>query len=175
MPDIHVPNSERCLRVLLQTPGILRDLLSPATTEQLGWQPSIDRWSISMVLAHLADVEIKGFRNRFEAMLGADRALLPSYDQLELFKRQKQFDPYADLARFEEERGETLALLHAMPEGAGARSGQHEELGTITVAQLLNEFAFHDLGHIRQVMELYRAHVFYLEMGAYQSYYKISP
>ncbi len=28
-------------------------------------------------------------------------------------------------------------------------------------AQLLNEFAFHDLGHIRQVMELYRSHVFY--------------
>jgi len=43
------------------------------------------------------------------------------------------------------------------------------------VAQLVNEYAFHDLGHIRQIMELYRAHVFYPEMGAYQGYYKISP
>jgi hypothetical protein len=39
----------------------------------------------------------------------------------------------------------------------------------------LNESAFHDLGHIRQVMELYRSHVFYPEMGAYRGYYKINP
>ena len=109
--------------------------------------------------------EIKGFRSRFEAMLGADRPLLPSYDQWALFRRQKQFDPYAEMARFEKERGETLALLEGMPDGVGERSGQHEELGVITVAQLLNECAFHDLGHIRQVMELYRSHVFYPEMG----------
>lgn len=175
MRDIRVPNSEGCLRVLQQTPGILRNLLALATAEQLDWRPSAERWSIGMVLAHLAEAEIRGFRNRFEAMLGADRPLLPSYDQLDLFKRQEQFDPYAEMARFEEERGETLALLEQMPEGAGERSGQHEELGTITVAQLLNEFAFHDLGHVRQVMELYRSHVFYPEMGVYRGYYKINP
>jgi hypothetical protein len=79
------------------------------------------------------------------------------------------------MARFEEERGQTLALLEGMPHGAGERSGRHAELGAITVAQLLNEFAFHDLGHIRQVTELYRAHVFYPEMGAYRGYYKIDP
>jgi len=86
-----------------------------------------------------------------------------------------EFDPYAEIARFEERRGETLTLLQGMPEGAGERSGQHAELGTIAVAQLLNEFAFHDLGHIRQAMELCRAHVFYPEMGAYRGYYKVNP
>jgi hypothetical protein len=137
-----------------------------------------------MVLAHLAEVEVKGFRSRYEAMLktddvflhgGTDGPLLPSYDQLALFRSTSRFDPYAEMARFEEERDATLALLQGMPEGAGERSGRHAELGTITVAQLLNESAFHDLGHIRQVMELYRSHVFYPEMGAYQAYYKINP
>ena len=42
-------------QILQQTPGILRSLLANATTEDLDWQPSPDRWSISMVLAHLAD------------------------------------------------------------------------------------------------------------------------
>src|ERR1035438_10259991 len=51
MPDIRVPNSERCLRVLQQTRGILRNLLSLATREQLDWRPSSERWSIGMVLA----------------------------------------------------------------------------------------------------------------------------
>jgi hypothetical protein len=161
--------------VLQQTPGILRNFLSLATPEQLDWQPSSERWSIGMVLAHLAEVEIAGFRNRFAAMLGAHRPLLPGHDQLALFRSGTRFDPYAEMARFEEERGATLALLQGMPDGAGERLGQHAELGTITVAQLVNEFAFHDLGHIRQVMELYRSLVFYPEMGVYQGYYKINP
>jgi len=173
--DIRVPNSDRCFRILQQTPGVLRNLLALATREQLDWRPSSERWSISMVLAHLAHVEIAGFRSRFEAMLGADEPVLPSYDQWALFLLQTHFDPYAEMARFEEERRGTLALLEGMPDGAGERSGRHEELGVITVAQLLNEFAFHDLGHVRQVMELYRSHVFYPEMGVYQGYYKINP
>jgi len=175
MPDTRIPNFERCLRILQQTPGIFRNLLSLATREQLDWRPSSERWSVCMVLAHLADVEIGGFRSRFEAMLGTDRPLLPSYDQWALFRSGTECDPYAEMARFEEERAATLTLIEAMPEGAGERLGQHAELGTITVAQLLNEFAFHDLGHIRQAMELYRARVFYPEMGAYRGYYKISP
>jgi hypothetical protein len=39
MADIRVPSSERCLRVLERTPGILRSLLSLATPEQLDWRP----------------------------------------------------------------------------------------------------------------------------------------
>ncbi|MGA2030588.1 MAG: DinB family protein [Verrucomicrobiota bacterium] len=175
MHDTCVPHYEACLWVLRQTPGILRNLLFLATREQLDWRPSSARWSISMVLAHLADVEVSGFRNRFTAMLGEDRPRLPGYDQLALFRSGTEFDPYAEMARFEEARGQTLTLLEGMPEAASERAGEHAELGTITVGQLLNEFAFHDLGHIRQAMELYRAHVFYPEMGVYQGYYKINP
>lgn len=175
MPHLGVPNSERCIRILEQTPGVLRNLLSLATREQLDWRPSAERWSISMVLAHLADVESRGFQNRFADILASDQPLLRSYDQWEIFRSTAHFDPYAEMTRFEEKRSQTLTGLERMPQDAGDRAGRHEELGTITSAQLLNEFAFHDLGHIRQVMELYRAHVFYPEMGAYQGYYKISP
>jgi len=175
MPGLDIPNFEPCLRILRQTPDVLRNLLAPAARAQLDWSPSSGRWSISMVLAHLADVEVAGFRSRFETMLAQEQPFLAAYDQLALFRSRTEFDPYAEMARFTEERSSTLALLTALPDGAGQRSGRHAELGVITVAQLVNEYAFHDLGHIRQIMELYRAHVFYPEMGAYQGYYKISP
>ncbi len=175
MTDLRIPNAERCLHVLQDTPALLGTLLAAATRPQLDWRPSAKRWSIAMVLAHLADVEVNGFRGRFEAMLRQDCPWLPKYDQLALFRTRTEFDPEAEMARFEKERASTLELLKALPEGAGERSGRHEEFGTITVAQLLNEFAFHDLGHIRQILELYRAHVFYPEMGPYQGYYKINP
>jgi hypothetical protein len=113
MPDLRIPNYERSIRMLQQTPGMLRNLLSLATPEQLEWRPNAERWSIAMVLAHLAEVEVNRSRNRYVAMLaaapGADRPLLRSYDQLALFRRWTQFDPYAEMDRFEEERAETLA------------------------------------------------------------------
>jgi hypothetical protein len=128
-----------------------------------------------MVLAHLADVEVSGFRSRFEAMLRENQPLLPRYDQLALFQSGAEFDPYLELSRFTELRELTLAMLKALPQDAGEWSGRHEEFGPITVTQLLNEFAFHDLGHIRQILELYRSHTFYPEMGPYQGFYKINP
>jgi len=172
--DAQIPNYEQCLQVLRQTPGLLRGVLSLATREQLNWRPP-ERWSISMVLAHLAEVETLGFQSRFAAMLSAEGPVLPAYDQMALFRPRTEFDPYEEMARFESARGRTMALVEGLPDGAGELHGRHEELGPITVAQLLNEFAFHDIGHVRQVMELYRSHVFYPEMGVYQAYYRINP
>ena len=161
-------------RILQQTPDIVRSLLTSATAEDLDWQPSPDRWSINMVLAHLADVELKTM-GRFRAIVDQDNPLLPSYDQLELFRSGKKFDGRAELRTFEQERRDTLAWLDSLPSSVGVRAGRHEELGVLSFNQLLNEFAFHDLGHIRQVIELYRSHAFYPNMGVFQNYYKISP
>jgi hypothetical protein len=176
MPDIRVPNSERCLRVLQQTPGILRNFLSLATPEQLDWQPSSERWSIGMVLAHLAEVEIAGFRNRFAAMLGAHRPLLPGYDQLCAIRvRTRNAIPMRRWRVLKRNAAKRWRCCKACRRGRANDPGRHEELGTITIAQLVNEFAFHDLGHIRQVMELYRSLVFYPEMGVYQGILQDQP
>ena len=161
--------------VLTQTPGILSGLLAAATREQMDWKPAPDRWSITMVLAHLADVEVEGFRNRFRAMIEQEAPLLPDYDQLALFRSGVAFDAPQQLAAFVARREETLVLLKGLPEQALERSGRHEELGTITVGHLLNEFALHDLGHIRQVAELYRARAFYPNIGPFQRYYTMHP
>ena len=163
------------MRILEQTPRTLRTLLATATAEDLDWQPSAERWSIGMVLAHLADVEVKGFLSRFTAMANEENAFLPAYDQLALFRFRTQFDALAELDSFERRRGETLAWLKSLPASVLDRSGRHEELGSLRFGELLHEFAFHDLGHIRQVLELYRAHAFYPKMGVFQQYYKISP
>ena len=68
-----------------------------------------------------------------------------------------------------------MTWLKSLPASIGERQGRHEQLGLLSFWQLLNEFAFHDLGHIRQIIELYRSHAFYPKMGVFQSYYKINP
>ncbi len=162
-------------QILRQTPQVLRSLLTSATAEDLNWQPSRNRWSASMVLAHLADVEVKGMWSRLRAIAGEDNPCLPAYDQLELFRSGKKFDGPSELVKFANARLDTLSFLDSLPASVGERAGRHEELGVITFRELLHEFAFHDLGHIRQIVELYRSHAFYPNMGAFQSYYKIHP
>ena len=163
------------LSVLKSTPGILRAVLAPITPEQMEWQPKAERWSINMVLAHLHHVEVNCFRSRFSAMVNEDSPLLPSYDQLALFHSGQKFRGLDELAAFERERGQTLAWLEALPPASLARHGKHQELGQITVDELLQEFAFHDLGHIRQIAELYRAKAFYPGMGGFKKYYEVHP
>ena len=111
MTDLRIPNAEACLRILRQTPGTLRHLLTPATVAQMNWRPPSGRWSIAMVLAHLADAEVRGFQQRFQAMLSEDLPTLPSYDQTALFEGRSEIDPHASLARFEQERAMTLGIL----------------------------------------------------------------
>ena len=165
----------RIADILERTPGVLGELVALATQDELDWQPAPDRWSVSMVFAHLADVEVRGFMSRFTAISEQDHPLLPSYDQLALFRPGTQFDGLAELQRFSEQRVKTLKWLEPLPASVAERRGRHEDLGDVTFGELLNEFAFHDLGHIRQVIELYRSRAFYPRMGVFQSYYKINP
>jgi hypothetical protein len=48
-------------------------------------------------------------------------------------------------------------------------------MGTITLSQMLHELANHDLGHIRQIAELYRARAFYPNAGPFQKYSNPKP
>ena len=163
------------IRMLEQTPRVLRSVLTSASEDDLNWQPKADRWSISMVLAHLAEVEEKGFVSRFRALAEQDNAFLPAYDQMALVNSGRQFDGFTELSSFERERGETLAFLAGLPDSVRARTGRHESFGVLSFEELLNEFVFHYLGHVRQIIELYRSRVFYPKMGIFQTFYKINP
>lgn len=163
------------ITVLEQTPGILRSLLAAATTAQMDWRPAPDRWSITMVLAHLADAEAPAFLQRFRAMVEQQDPFLPYYDQTGLFASTAALDGVEQLELFTERRRRTLAWLAPLPDEVVERVGRHEELGVISFGQMLNEFAFHDLGHIRQVAEIYRAHAYYPHIGPFQRYYKVNP
>jgi len=163
------------IRLLEQTPAILRNLLRGADREDLDWQPSPERWSITMVLAHLADVEVETVFNRIRRVAAEDHPVLPAYDQEALFHSQKTFDALSELEAFERRRIETLGYLKVLPESAFQRTARHEQLGVLRLEEILNECVFHDLGHIRHIIELYRARTVYPNMGGFRGYYQVKP
>jgi hypothetical protein len=159
------------------TPEILRGLLASVTEEQTLWKPAPDRWSIAEVLEHMSHVEGHGFRVRAEKMVKEDNPELEVYDQEALAADGQYSDREAEdsFDHFEEQREDNVAWLTSLPARMVSRTGQHRELGTITLGQLLNEWAFHDLGHVRQIAEIVRALVYYPNMGPFQKYYKVNP
>jgi DinB superfamily len=171
------PDALPGLAVLEQTPIIIEKIVWSATDEQLHWKPAADRWSINEVLAHLAEAEVVGFRERVQLMMEKDNPRLEAYDQNAAYAAGKYSNAKAreNLKQFCHERDRTLSALRYVPRSVLGRSGQHSTIGRVTIGQLMNEWAFHDLGHIRQIAELFRSRAFFPAIGPFQQFYTIKP
>src|SRR5208282_4769561 len=112
------------LPVLEQTPIIIEKIVHNATDEQMHWKPAVDRWSISEVLAHLAEVEVVGFRERIEHMLASDTPQLDAYDQNAAYAagRYSQRKGRENLHLFCHERDRSLSFLRYVPAEAVSRT-----------------------------------------------------
>jgi hypothetical protein len=165
------------ISVLEQTPIIIEKIVWAATDEQMQWKPAMDRWSISEVLAHLAETEVIAFRERIRVMVEKNNPTLESYDQNAAYAAGNYTGKKGreSLKTFCHERDRSLSFLRYVPSAVLSRKGQHAQLGPITIGHLMNEWAFHDLGHIRQIAELYRSRAFYPQSGPFQQFYTVKP
>jgi hypothetical protein len=169
----HLPG----LNQLRNTPEILRLILAGISDEEARWKPAADRFSIAEILEHLSHVEGHCFRARVEQAVEQAGPVWEAYDQdaLAAAGQYSGRDPEDSFDHFEEQREDNIEFLEGLPDGAGERKAQHAKLGTITISELLNEWAFHDLGHIRQIAEIVRALKYYPNMGPFRAQYTIRP
>lgn len=156
---------------LEQTPRVLDALLQGMTPADLAWTPAPDRWPVLEVLAHLAHAEEHCFGPRLRAFLSGQDPEFADY-AAEAF-REAPLD--RALERFREARRANVDLLAATPASACSRTARHRALGRVTLAEQLNEWAFHDLGHIRQIAEIVRARRYYDGMGPWRAHYEVKP
>lgn len=164
------------ISLLEKTPKLLETLLAGVSDETMAWKPAPDRWSIAEVLAHLGEIE-KIYNRRAERIVGEESPLIEKYDQVSAaaagyYSRGRGDD---NLVAFAEARAGAVAFLSMLPPSAGERTGRHSELGRVTLSEMLHEWASHDLGHLRQIAELYRAREFYPYSGAFQKYSSPKP
>ncbi|MBV9887247.1 MAG: DinB family protein [Acidobacteria bacterium] len=160
------------IALLEKTPQLLETMLGGVAPDILHWKPSPDRWSISEVLSHLAHSE--------DCLNQRVRSFV-----LENTPDLREYEPPAEgfsagtaqehLSRFAQTRRGLVHFLRTLPAEAGARTAQHSKLGMVTLEQMLNEWACHDLGHIRQIAELYRARAFHPNAGPFSVYQTLHP
>lgn len=162
---------------LEETPSIVRALLSGVTEEQAYWKPSPGRFSIAEVLEHMSHIEAHYFRNRFDQMMAVDNPEFEPYDTNAFFAAGTYSGREAEesMAHWEEQRDDNLEFLKDLDPIVLSRRGRHTVLGAFTLEHILNEWALHDLGHIRQLAELVRTQLYFPNLGPFQADYVPKP
>jgi hypothetical protein len=168
-------NGLPCLDLLEATPDILRGLMCELSEEDTRWKPGPDRFSVAEVLAHLSHSEGYCYRMRVDRFMGEDRPKFEPDDAQMHLHLYGNCDAEEEFAHFEEQRESNIEYLRSLPAEAGDRRALHAEAGEVTLAQMLHEWALHDLGHIRQITELVRARKHLEGAGRLGASYQLKP
>jgi hypothetical protein len=164
-----------CLDLLEAMPAILRGLMAELSGEDVRWKPAPDRFSVGEVLAHLSHTEGHCFRARLDRFLAEENPEFEGDDAQLHLELYAAMDPEDAFDHFEEQRETNVEALRELPPGAGSRKAMHAEVGPITLAQMLNAWALHDLGHVRQIAELVRARKYLAGAGPLGASYTVKP
>lgn len=151
-PDPLIPGT---LDVLAGTPSAVRSLLA-ALPDDVATRHADGRWSPRDVVAHMLAVEPRALVERVHLMVAEDDPVIAGVDEDEALVSSGLLArplPWL-LDEFDRARAEHLRWLRALTPAQLARSGRHEQLGVITVANVLHHIAFHDLNHLRQIASM---------------------
>ncbi|HEX4561085.1 MAG TPA: DinB family protein [Gemmatimonadales bacterium] len=138
--------------ILERTPAVARELLHGLPEPWSAANEGPDTFSPFDVIGHLIDGEETDWIPRIKIILakGPDRRFVP-FDR---FRSKGAAETLAQrLDRFASLRQANLGLLRDLkvkPEQL-TLTGEHPELGTVTLAQLLATWAVHDLTHLAQI------------------------
>jgi hypothetical protein len=168
-------NGLPCLDLLEVTPDILRGLMCELSEEDSRWKPAPDRFSVAEVLAHLSHSEGHCYRLRVDRFLNENLPELEPDDAQMHLDLYRDRDPEDEFAHFEEQRQTNVEFLRSLSAEAAGRRARHPEAGEITLAEMLHEWALHDIGHIRQIAELVRARRYLAGAGRLGDSYQLKP
>jgi len=166
---------EDVFAILSTTPEKVRREIRDLSPRQMKTRPAPDKWSVQEILAHLDDVEEVGMRARVAAMIEQDQPTLLPFDQearvVEMEYDKK--DPLASLAHLTRQRRVNVKWLRTLRPAQLTRRGVHQKVGEITAGEMIHEWAFHDLGHLKQILEVKR-YALWPGIGKLQAFYRLT-
>ncbi|MDZ4278445.1 MAG: DinB family protein [Dehalococcoidia bacterium] len=133
----------------------LRREVEGLSEDVLARRPAQGDWSIKEVCGHLCD-HAKHLHTRLFRIIKQEEPRLPAWDQEEAIRERDPQGATLDdlLADFSRQRGETVEMLADLVHWNWARQGRHEELGRISIRQLVDRAIAHDENHLEQIRRL---------------------
>jgi len=128
-----------------------------ALGELAGWHPAPGEWCANECVGHLLEADRRGFAGRIRRILAAAPGVEPDespWDQVAVaVARNDCAKPPAELvADMEASRRDAVELVRSLRAEDMDRAAIHRVVGRVTVTGLLNEWAFHDRNHVRQLL-----------------------
>lgn len=145
----------RPLEILRVTPTTLASMLGPLTDAWVRARPVAESWNPFEIIAHLIHGERTDWVVRARIILehGEAKPFEPFERMSDLDRSATTFDMLTTFARLRE-RNITIIEGMDLDDAALSARGTHPELGPVTMEQLLNAWAVHDLAHIAQIAEV---------------------
>lgn len=158
--------------VLERTPAALWAMLGGLPGGWTGATEGPDTWSPYDIVGHLIHGERTDWIPRARLILGqgADRRFA-SFDRFAQFRESRGKSLAELLDEFERLRAANLEILAGwrLTDAQLALEGEHPELGTVTLRQLLATWVAHDLGHLAQTARV-MAKQYRDEVGPWRAY-----
>ena len=145
------------LTIMATTPTRLAKLLKNVPTAKLRKRPDPKKWSVSEILAHLADGEmVLGVRMRFVLGQNGVPILATDQDTWSDLLQYRSIDPKESLQMFAALRKWNLQMLKRAPKKLWSNVGIHSERGEESVAAMVDLYAGHDINHFKQIEAIVR-------------------
>jgi hypothetical protein len=144
-----IPLFRSVLPVLETTPQRWMHLAEKLTADLFRREPTPNEWSAYDCLRHIVDTERSVFPARVGFLLRGED--FPAFNPGEEGKEPRgNITPIELAAEFARLRAGSLALLSKIGEADLKRTARHQELGMVTLGEMLHEWAGHDLMHTVQ-------------------------
>ena len=151
-PYVHLLEGRDPAEVMRATPGRLMAVLNTLTPEQIGQKPAPGRWSVRELLCHLADCEV-AWAWRLRQAYGEDHPTIQPFEQDPWARAYDGVGYTAEAAQmaWTALRGWNLALIETLSEADKLRPVTHPEVGPLTLWNLVEIAAGHDLHHLKSL------------------------
>ncbi|HEX6627712.1 MAG TPA: DinB family protein [Gemmatimonadaceae bacterium] len=164
---------DQAIPILERTPRVLVDLLDDLPIDWTLVDEGPDTWSPRLVLLHLINGELTDWIPRARIILkqGAARRFDP-FDRVGGFESKRPLREL--LEEFDKLRADNVATLRGWNLKAKdlELTGEHPELGAVTMRQLLATWVVHDLSHIAQITRT-MARAYTEAVGPWTAYFRV--
>ena len=132
----------------------LIDAYQGLTCEQLFAHPIPGTWSLHQIAIHLMESDLIG-TDRMKRIAAMDKPLLIGYDESAFARLPgiELIDTQAACRLFDQNRHMTANVLRALPDESFERWGVHNEVGRMTLAEMLEKYIHHLSGHLAFVAQ----------------------
>jgi uncharacterized damage-inducible protein DinB len=134
----------------------LKKAIAGLTKNELLWVPppgaSIGHWSIQQIVLHLMDDELI-WSARMKSIIAEDNPQILGFDESKFAAKLHPEEQDAEIAVqiLDLNRRQMAAILRKLPDSTFTRTGQHQDLGVITLEQSFQWTAEHLDHHLRYI------------------------